>query len=290
MHALAGRRVLLVEGDEDSRILLAEGLGCHGADVVMAKTGAQALATLATLRPDVLVSELEMDGMHGNELMTLVRARPGLQALPGIALTGHGGAAHRDAAFRAGFARHLLKPTRMTDLVAAILEVELRAPRPATDVAPRVRELLVQLSHGSPCRFLSLLRFQDDHTLSSIWTHDRENPEIDPFPPSLPIQAFYCIFVRDQGKTCAIEDARTDPRTATHAKRNELASYIGAPVRLADGRLFGTLCTYDAQPHSFSSQLLESLERATREVAPLVASAFETGGTGARSRQQDSPP
>jgi CheY-like chemotaxis protein len=271
--------VLLVEDDEDSRVLLAEGLGRHGADVVTAETGAQALAILMTLRPDVLVSDLE-----------LVRARPGLRALPGIALTGHGGASHRDAAFRAGFAKHLLKPTRMTDLVAAILEIELHAPRPASDVARRVRDILVQLSQMSPCRFLSLLRFRDDNTLSSIWTHDRENPEIDPFPLGLPIQAFYCSLVREHGKTCAIEDARTDPRTANHAKRDELASYIGVPVHLPDGRIFGTVSTYDAQPHIFSTELVDSLERATRDVAMIVSAVFDNGVIGASPSPQDSQP
>ncbi len=256
-----------MEDDEDSRFLLAAGLGRYGAEVTQAGSGEQALETLSA-RPDVLVADLQLGGMEGTELLGKLRARPGLGALPGIALTGHGGQDVRDDAFRAGFAKHLLKPTKVLDLVAAILGTELR---PARDI----RTMLAELSLKSPCRFTSLLRFTDDATLSSVWTHDRENPDVDPFPLGLPIAASYCVLVRDSGDACVIEDARSDARTTSHPKRDELAAYLGVPLRRADGALFGTLCTYDVQPRELSARVREALEAAIREIQATMAWLLE---------------
>ncbi|MBA3392279.1 MAG: response regulator [Deltaproteobacteria bacterium] len=256
--------------------MLAEGLARHGAEPVTAAAGEQALALLANQRPDVLVSDLGLSDMHGCQLMQRVRSLPGLQHLPGIALTGEGTAPERDAAFAAGFSKHLLKPAKMSDLVAAILAVELRTRNPGE--SPRdIRQLLAQLSRSSPCRFTSLLRFTDDDTLSSVWTHDRENPDVDPFPLGLPVQASYCVLVRQTGETCAIEDARTDPKAALHSKRDELVSYIGVPVRGADGRMFGTLCSYDAQPMTLPRSVRDAIEKATRELEGTLSSILGLG-------------
>ncbi len=261
--------MLLVEDDADSLYLLAMGLARHGAEPLSAAAGDEALALLADHRPDVLVSDLDLPGMHGCQLIQRVRSHPGLQRLPGIALTGQGSATEREAAFAAGFSKHLLKPTKMSDLVAAILAVELRTRAPA-EVPRDIRELLAQLSLSSPCRFTSLLRFADDDTLSSVWTHDRENPDVDPFPLGLPIHASYCVLVRDSGAACAIEDARTDPRAALHSKRDEVATYIGVPVRGADGQMFGTLCSYDARPMGLAPSVRGAVEAASRAVADMI--------------------
>lgn len=267
---LAGRTVLLVEDDEDSRFMLAEGLRRQGAELVAAEGSRQALELVAHQRPDVLISNLELSGIRGDELIQRLRGVPGLEQLPGIALTGHGGQAHRDAAFLAGFSKHLLKPAKMSDLVAAILAVEIR---PSSDDMPRsLREMLAQVNRSSPCRFTSLLRFADDDTLSSVWTYDRENPEIDPFPLGAAVTTSYCVLVRETGATFATEDARTDPRATNHPKREELATYIGVPLRRQDGQLFGTLCSYDPQPLSLPPPVRDALEKATRKLeGPMSA-------------------
>lgn len=266
--------MLLVEDDEDGRVLMSMGLSRQGAECLSAETAAQALEILATHRPDVLVSDLTLPDMDGTELIQAVRRLAGLERLPGIALTGHSGQAHRDAAFRAGFAKHLLKPAKMSDLLAAILAVEVRDHRPAGDAPRDIRELLAQLSQASPCRFTSLLRFTDADTLASVWTHDRENPEIDPFPLGLPIHASYCVLVREAGKAIAIENARTDPRTTLHPKRDELATYIGVPLRRADGQMFGTVCSYDPEPRPLAPGVVDELEKATRELEGTMSAVL----------------
>jgi GAF domain-containing protein len=209
--------------------------------------------------------------MGGNELMRRVREQERFANMPGVALTGHGAPSAREDAFRAGFAKHLLKPARATDIVAAILALELREERKPGDAPRDIRELLADVSTDSPCRYTSLLRFTDDDRLASVWTHDRESPALDAFPLGLPIEASYCVLVRESGASCTIEDAATDPRTTTHPKRDELAAYVGVPVYDADGKMFGTLCSYDAVPQALGSRVQALLQKAAERVQAMLA-------------------
>ncbi len=62
------RRVLLVEDDEDSRVLMAEALSEAGFEVYAAASGAAGLQTLAERSVDVVVTDLGMPGMGGLEM------------------------------------------------------------------------------------------------------------------------------------------------------------------------------------------------------------------------------
>lgn len=270
MRALDGVRILLVEDDEDTLFLLTESLRGQGAEVMSTDSGEHALAELGSWHPDILITDLALPGMDGTTLLSLLRERSELADLPGIALTGHGGQVHRDASVRAGFAKHILKPSRMNELIVAIRALE-RSPRGQPGVPRELPAILAEVNHASPCRFTSLLRFNADETLTSLWTYDRENPGVDPFPLELPIHASYCVLVRATAATCSIEDARTDPRTASHPKRDELSTYIGVPLFRPDGQLFGTVCSYDARPLVLGASVQETIERATRELEFIIA-------------------
>ena len=83
---------------------------------------AEALRRAVALRPDVLVSDIEMPGESGYALIQKVRALPpeagGLT--PAIALTAYARPDDRMQALTAGFQAHLAKPALPEDLAAAI--------------------------------------------------------------------------------------------------------------------------------------------------------------------------
>jgi two-component system CheB/CheR fusion protein len=118
----ADRRVLVVEDDEDSALLLAETLGDHGFVVEVAHDGTSALAKAAEFRPQVAVLDVGLPDMDGYQLATLMRA---LTQLPPqlrlIALTGYGGDEERKRSREAGFDVHLVKPV-MPDVLAKAID------------------------------------------------------------------------------------------------------------------------------------------------------------------------
>lgn len=81
------RRRLLIVDDEDSlRTSLSLVLGQAGYDVRSAENGFSALSEIRKAVPDILISDLNMPGMSGFELLSVVRRR--FPAIPVIAMSG----------------------------------------------------------------------------------------------------------------------------------------------------------------------------------------------------------
>ena len=121
---LDGIRVLVVDDEADARDLFASILDAAGARVSTASAAAEAIASLIHNRVHVLLSDIEMPGEDGYELLRQVRADARIdEAVIAVALTAHARAEDRRRALDAGFAAHLAKPIEPDDLVAAIASV-----------------------------------------------------------------------------------------------------------------------------------------------------------------------
>ena len=119
---LAGLRVLLVEDDADARALVRAILEAHGAQVDVADSAPRALAMLAEVAPDVLVSDIGMPGHDGHWLVRQVRAdaREAIRRMPAVALTAFAGEADRTRALEAGFDAYVSKPIDEAGLVQCL--------------------------------------------------------------------------------------------------------------------------------------------------------------------------
>ena len=126
---LLGVRVLLVDDDSDTLELVTLLLKRNGAEVVAVDSAESALEALGRARADVIVSDIGMANVDGYELMRRVRALgPSAGgATPALALTAYASDADRLRAVRAGFRRHLAKPVRPDELVAAVADLAARA-------------------------------------------------------------------------------------------------------------------------------------------------------------------
>lgn len=101
-------RVLLVDDDAGLLRLLSLRLGAAGYDVLAVEGGEQALAQLDQYAPDLMITDLKMDGMDGMTLFEKVQARkPGL---PVLILTAHGTIPDAFAAAGRGVFSYLTKP------------------------------------------------------------------------------------------------------------------------------------------------------------------------------------
>jgi two-component system, NtrC family, response regulator GlrR len=101
-------RVLLVDDDTSLTRLLAMRLASEGFEVHCADQPRAALARVETWEPDIVVSDLCMDGMDGIRLFEALRAkRP---ALPVILMTAHGSIAEAVRATKLGVGAFLTKP------------------------------------------------------------------------------------------------------------------------------------------------------------------------------------
>ena len=119
---LRGLHVLVVDDEDDTRVLLKMVLESCGASVMAASSAREAFATLKQSRPDVLVSDLGMPYEDGYSLIKQVRALPvedGGQT-PAAALTAYARVEDRMRVLRSGFQIHIPKPVEPAELVAVV--------------------------------------------------------------------------------------------------------------------------------------------------------------------------
>jgi signal transduction histidine kinase len=117
--AAAGRRplnVLLVDDNVDAVESLAMLLRHAGHDVSTAYEAESALRLLDRQRPDLAVLDIGLPGIDGYALARAIRARPPLQDIVLVALTGYGRPEDRGRARAAGFDHHLIKPAGFAEL------------------------------------------------------------------------------------------------------------------------------------------------------------------------------
>ena len=105
-----GRRVLLVDDNEDAAATLADSLRTLGHQVVVAHDGPAALARVRAFQPDVALLDIGLPVMDGFELAERLRDECGLPHLMLIAITGYAQAVDRKRTAEKGFHEHLAKP------------------------------------------------------------------------------------------------------------------------------------------------------------------------------------
>jgi CheY-like chemotaxis protein len=112
--------VLVVEDHQDTLDMFTTILGERFA-VVGRGSAAEALKTLRIVRPDVVMLDIGMAPVDGLECLEAIRAMPGYETLPAVAVTGHAREVDRQRFLAAGFQAVLTKPLfDEEELIAAI--------------------------------------------------------------------------------------------------------------------------------------------------------------------------
>jgi DNA-binding response OmpR family regulator len=110
--------ILLVEDHVATGGALVKLLERRGFQLTLATTANDALLKARRSNFDLLISDLGLPDMHGWDLLARIREfKPGV---PAIAISGFGREAELKRSATAGFDVHLTKPTRMSDVEAAI--------------------------------------------------------------------------------------------------------------------------------------------------------------------------
>ncbi len=131
------RQILAVDDVPANRMLLRDFLTSLGFVIEEAATGEEALARVASSRPDAILLDLRLPGMHGRDVLARLRAGEGSRRLPILAISASALTLSRSEVLAAGFDEFVPKPFRAADLVeklGSVLGLEW-LPAPAADTA-----------------------------------------------------------------------------------------------------------------------------------------------------------
>ncbi len=103
------KRIAVVEDNEDNRLLVSAILGDAYAIVEYA-SGREALAGLSRDPADLVLLDISLPEMDGEEVLRRIRSTPAISRMPVVALTAHAMAGDRERYLAAGFDAYLSKP------------------------------------------------------------------------------------------------------------------------------------------------------------------------------------
>lgn len=112
--------LLLVEDNEDNRIIYTTVLRYTGYTVIEAVDGNQAVALARSEHPDLILMDISIPELDGWEATRILRADPATRDIPIVALTAHALADDRERAHQMGFTAYLAKPIEPRAVVAEV--------------------------------------------------------------------------------------------------------------------------------------------------------------------------
>jgi CheY-like chemotaxis protein len=125
--------VLLVEDNEDNRIIYATALRYAGYAVFEAITGTDGVAQARSNRPELILMDISVPELDGWEATAIIKADPATKHIPVIAVTAHALPGDEERSLQAGCDGYLAKPISPAALIA---EVDRRFGRTTPSYTP----------------------------------------------------------------------------------------------------------------------------------------------------------
>lgn len=123
------RKVLVVEDCRDLRELIQQGLVLLGWNVVLARSGREALNKLAGNLPNVILLDMRMPHINGLELARILKAHPVYRKIPILAASGYSGRLSQDQCLAAGCADLIAKPFTFSELETHLADLLSGGPK-----------------------------------------------------------------------------------------------------------------------------------------------------------------
>lgn len=112
--------VLLVDDNEDCRIIYGSTLRHAGYAVQTADDGLECLASAAERKPSLILLDIGMPHMDGMTALGKLKANPETAEIPVIAVSARVGRDQHETVMKAGFTEVLLKPITPGEILASV--------------------------------------------------------------------------------------------------------------------------------------------------------------------------
>jgi CheY-like chemotaxis protein len=238
-------KILVVDDDSKVRLLLEQAFRPPEFETHAFPTGTAALARVAEIRPDCVVSDVLMPEMDGESLVRALRAVPGLERVRFIALSAVRSEARIRAVLAAGADAFLLKPIPLRNLVETVRA--LLEP-PATPPAPQ--DLSGQACAPRPVPFAPPTKSTAAAVRDALTAPPRpaapaadgepRRVEIGPLDPTSGLGRFTRVTVRGRS-LLVLTEAVADPKFSV----TTVVTENGAPLRRVESGLAHPLARDD---------------------------------------------
>mgnify|MGYP002867125924 CR=1 FL=1 len=102
--------ILNIEDNFENRLLIRRVLMAEGYEIIEAENAGEGLSVLKTLRPDLILMDINMPDMDGYSLTARIRSLPNFESIPIVALTANVMRGDREKSLEAGCDGYIQKP------------------------------------------------------------------------------------------------------------------------------------------------------------------------------------
>jgi signal transduction histidine kinase/CheY-like chemotaxis protein len=113
------QKILIIDDDSSLRSLMGTALRANGFDIIEAAEGAEGLALVSEHCPDLILSDVNMDGLDGYGFLEQLRSKASTSTIPVILMTGASENTMRKSMDK-GADDYLPKPFKPATLIAAV--------------------------------------------------------------------------------------------------------------------------------------------------------------------------
>jgi two-component system cell cycle response regulator DivK len=118
-------KILYVEDNDDNVYMLKNRLSRAGFTVIVATDGTQGIAMASSEQPDLILMDLTLPDIDGEDATRRIKADPATKSIPIIALTANAMAGDREKALAAGCDDFDTKPVDMPRLLEKMARLDL---------------------------------------------------------------------------------------------------------------------------------------------------------------------
>jgi len=116
------KRILIVEDQEDNRMILRRLLSNAGYDLIEAVNGEDGVALALSERPDLILMDIQLPVIDGYEATRRIKMNAELKSIPVIAVTSYALSGDEAKARAAGCDAYVAKPFSPRQLLAKVRE------------------------------------------------------------------------------------------------------------------------------------------------------------------------
>ncbi len=122
-HDLSNWKVMIVDDEPDNRGILEFVLTNYKAEVRCAESAQECLKMMEEESPTLLLADIQMPGMSGEELLAKVREKDSWHDMPVIAITAYAMPGDRERFLAAGFDGYIAKPLSVMELADELKKI-----------------------------------------------------------------------------------------------------------------------------------------------------------------------
>lgn len=117
---MATKKILIVEDNELNLKLFRDLLGAHGYDITETKEGLEAVDLTRSVRPDLILMDIQLPEISGLDITRKIKADPDLADIPIVAVTAFAMKDDEEKILSAGCQAYISKPISIGPFLSTV--------------------------------------------------------------------------------------------------------------------------------------------------------------------------